>query len=188
MDYRIDNKFYLKDFKYHKENKDNNINIDMYSDTSEKLNLVIIFKNGNIYIKNKDDDKIEVIDNSSNIELVNDNYKKLDKSVYEKYSFDFDTAIGEFRYKKFEHYDREWLTFIVASRSGKKVWRDYDIIEGGVANDKVIDTVEAFIAGQIDEDKALGELSKHQPNNQICILKQKIIDKYLFFEKSTKLK
>ena len=76
----------------------------------------------------------------------------------------------------------------MASRSGKKVWRDYDIIEGGVANDKVIDTVEAFIAGQIDEDKALGELSKHQPNNQICILKQKIIYKYLVFEKSTKLK
>lgn len=108
--------------------------------------------------------------------------------IINQYSFDFDAAIGEFRYKKFERYDREWLTFIVASRSGKKVWRDYDIIEGGVANDKVIDTVEAFIAGQIDEDKALGELSKHQPNNQICILKQKIIDKYLVFEKSTKLK
>ena len=108
--------------------------------------------------------------------------------IINQYSFEFDAAIGEFRYKKFEHYDREWLTFIVASRSGKKVWRDYDIIEGGVANDKVIDTVEAFIAGQIDEDKALGELSKHQPNNQIWILKQKIIDKYLVFEKSTKLK
>ena len=95
LDYRIDNKFYLKDFKYHEENKDNNINIDMYSDTKEKLNLVIIFKNGNLYIKNKDNDKIEVIDNSSSIELVNDNYKKLDKSVYEKYSFDFDKIINK---------------------------------------------------------------------------------------------
>lgn len=95
LDYRIDNKFYLKDFKYHEENKDNNINIDMYSDTKEKLNLVIVFKNGNIYIKNKDNDKIEVIDNSSNIELINDNYKKLDKSVYEKYSFDFDQIINK---------------------------------------------------------------------------------------------
>lgn len=94
LDYRIDNKFYLKDFKYHKENKDNNINIDMYSDNQEKLNLIIVFKNGNIYIKNKDDDKIEVIDNSSNIELINDNYKQLDKSVYEKYSFDFDKIIN----------------------------------------------------------------------------------------------
>ena len=95
LDYRIDNKFYLKDFKYHEENKDNNINIDMYSDTKEKLNLVIIFKNGNLYIKNKDNDKIEVIDNSSNIELINDNYKQLDKSIYEKYSFDFDKIINK---------------------------------------------------------------------------------------------
>ena len=80
------------------------------------------------------------------------------------------------------------LHFIVNSRNGKKVWREYDIIEGGVANDKVIDTIEAFMAGQIDENKALGELSKHQPNNQICILKQKVIDKYLTFDKSIKLK
>ena len=94
LDYRIDNKFYLKDFKYHDENKDNNINIDMYSDTKEKLNLVIVFKNGNLYIKNKDNDKVEVIDSSSNIELINDNYKQLDKSVYEKYSFDFDKIIN----------------------------------------------------------------------------------------------
>ena len=95
LDYRIDNKFYLKDFKYHNENKDNDINIDFYSDTKDKLNLIIIVKNGNLYIKNKDNDKIEVIDNSSNIELINDNYKKLDKSVYEKYSFDFDKIINK---------------------------------------------------------------------------------------------
>ena len=94
LDYKIDNKFYLKDFKYHNENKDNSINIDYYSDTVNKLNLIIVVKNGNLYIKNKDNEKIEVIDNSSNIELINDNYKKLDKSVYEKYSFDFDKIIN----------------------------------------------------------------------------------------------
>ena len=95
LDYRMDNKLYLKDFKYHNENRDNDINIDVYSDKEEKLNLVIVFKNGNIYIKNKDHDKIEVIDNNSTIELVNDNYKKLDKSVYEKYTFDFDNIINK---------------------------------------------------------------------------------------------
>ncbi|MBQ5577787.1 MAG: DUF3990 domain-containing protein, partial [Prevotella sp.] len=87
-------------------------------------------------------------------------------------------------YKKFEKYDREWLHFIVDSRDGLKVWKGFDIIEGGVANDRVIDTVEAFKAGQISEEKALIELSKHQPNNQICILKQEVVDKYLIFRKS----
>lgn len=110
------------------------------------------------------------------------------KGVINQYSFDFDNAVKNFRYKKFAKYDREWLYFIIDCRSGKNVWSQYDIIEGGVANDRVIDTVEAFIAGQIDEDKALGELSKHQPNNQICIIRQIIIDNYLKFEKSINLK
>ena len=61
IDYRIDNKFYLKDFKYQNKNHDNNINIDFYSDKEDKLNLVIVVKNGNIYIKNKDREKIEVV-------------------------------------------------------------------------------------------------------------------------------
>ena len=119
LDYRIDNKFYLKDFKYHESNNDNNINIDMYSDKKEKLNLVIIFKNGNIYIKNKDNDKIEVIDNSSNIELINDNYKQLDKSVYEKYSFDFEKIINNnFKLR----YTSIFNIFTIFSNGFKKVF------------------------------------------------------------------
>ncbi len=108
--------------------------------------------------------------------------------IINQYSFDFENATKKFKYKKFENYDKEWLHFIVDCRNGKNVWEKYDIIEGGVANDRVIDTVEAFIAGQIDEEKALGELSKHRPNNQICILRQEIVDEYLKFEKSFKLK
>lgn len=106
------------------------------------------------------------------------------KAYINEYLFDFDNAIKEFRYKKFEKYDKEWLHFIIDSRDGIKVWREFDIIEGGVANDRVIDTVEAYKAGQINEENALRELSKHQPNNQICILKQEVVDKYLKFQKS----
>ena len=105
-----------------------------------------------------------------------------------EYLFDFDNAVKNCRYKNFERYDGEWLHFIVNSRDGLKVWKGYDVIEGGVANDRVIDTVEAFKAGQISEEKALRELSKHQPNNQICILKQEVVDKYLIFQKSVIIK
>lgn len=95
LDYRLDNKFYLKDFTYHDDINITDNNIDIYSDKKEKLNLTIVFKNGNIYIKNKGNEKIEIIDNNSTIELVNDHYKKLDKSIYEKYSFDFDKIINK---------------------------------------------------------------------------------------------
>ena len=119
LDYRIDNKFYLKDFKYHNSNNDNDINIEMYSDKKEKLNLVIVFKNGNIYIKNKDNDKIEIIDSGSNIELINDNYKQLDKSVYEKYSFDYDKIINNnFKLR----YTSIFNIFTIFSNGFKKVF------------------------------------------------------------------
>lgn len=103
------------------------------------------------------------------------------------YSFDFDRAVEECRYKCFQHYDREWLRFIIACRNGERVWSEFDMIEGGVANDRVIDTIEAFTAGLMDEQRALGELSRHQPNNQICLLKQVLVDKYLIWKDSYKL-
>lgn len=95
IDYKIDNTIYLKDFHNHYNNHDNNIKIDYYTDESDKLNLTIILKNGNIYIKNNDNERIEVVDSSSSIEIVNDHYKQLDKSIYEKYSFDFEKIINK---------------------------------------------------------------------------------------------
>lgn len=110
------------------------------------------------------------------------------RGIINYYLLDFDNVIAKFRYKKFERYNQDWLRFIVDCRRGKPVWKSYDIIEGGVANDRVIDTVENYIAGLIDEVRALGLLATHRPNNQICILNQEIVDKYLHFEKSVVLK
>ncbi|MCQ2193131.1 MAG: DUF3990 domain-containing protein [Paludibacteraceae bacterium] len=104
--------------------------------------------------------------------------QRIESPVVNIYSLDID-KLEIYRYKKFEHYDREWLNFIVSCRKGYDAAIDYDCVEGGVANDRVIDTVEGFINGTIDEEHAIRELSKHSPNNQICILNQEIIDKYL---------
>ena len=82
---------------------------------------------------------------------------------------------------KFDFYDEAWLDFVVASRNGMKPWAQYDVVEGGVANDRVIDTVELYTIGILDKVSALGKLSEHQPNHQVCILNQAILDKYLKF-------
>ena len=105
-----------------------------------------------------------------------------EKGVLNVYEFDRDSAIKEYRYLLFSAYDRNWLRFIVDSRNGKKPWTAYDIIEGGIANDRVIDTVNLFSLGLMDEETALARLSEHQPNNQICILNQDVVDKYLSFK------
>lgn len=60
----------------------------------------------------------------------------------------------------------------------------YDIVEGGVANDNVIDTVEDYENDIITAEQALGQLRYKKVNHQICILNQEIIDKYLTFIQS----
>ena len=103
------------------------------------------------------------------------------KPVISVYEFDYEAAIKDCAYLNFEFYDEAWLDFVVASRNGMKPWANYDIVEGGVANDRVIDTVELYTIGILDKSSALGRLSEHQPNHQICILSQAILDKYLKF-------
>ena len=104
--------------------------------------------------------------------------------VLNVYEFDREKAIQDFRYLLFSAYDRAWLHFIVDSRNGLRPWEGYDIVEGGIANDRVIDMVEAYIAGTATAEFALSELSKHQPNHQICILNQQAIDECLHFKES----
>ena len=103
------------------------------------------------------------------------------KPVISVYEFDYEAAIKDCAYLNFEFYDEAWLDFVADSRSGLKPWANYDIVEGGVANDRVIDTVELYTIGILDKASALGRLSEHQPNHQICILSQTILDKYLKF-------
>lgn len=105
------------------------------------------------------------------------------------YNFDHSTIeCSNYKILKFEKYNIEWLDFICSSRRGEKPWIDYDLIEGGIANDSVIDTIEAYMTGIMDVQTALGRLVYHKPNNQICILNQEIVDKFLSFKESIEIK
>ncbi len=88
LDYKLDNKVYLKDIKMHETIKGKNVNIDYYVEDQSKLNLKIVVKNDNIYIESDSPKKIENI-NNSNIELVDAHYEKINKKVYEEFSFDY---------------------------------------------------------------------------------------------------
>ena len=101
LDYRLDNRFYLKDFDNHMSlNKDKN-NIEVYSNSDNKLDLEIVVENGNIYIKSNTRDKIEVVDDSSSIDFVNDHYKNIVKEDVDKYEFDFKSIINNNIRKKY---------------------------------------------------------------------------------------
>ena len=92
-----------------------------------------------------------------------------------------------FRVKVFELYNLEWLEYVIDCRRGGEMQKLYDMVEGGVANDNVIDTVEDYENGIITAEQALGQLRYKKVNHQICILNQEIIDKYLTFKYSESL-
>lgn len=94
----------------------------------------------------------------------------------------------EYKWLRFDSYNDDWLDFVVNSRLGKQPWLDYDIIEGGIANDRVFDTIENFMENQITREVALGRLRYEQPNNQICLLNQRLIDECLYFKECITLK
>ena len=101
LDYAIDNRFYLKDFKKEENFKDKTNDITIYHDNNEKLQVEIVIRNNNIYIRSKNNNSIEVVDEDSSIEFIDDHYHKLDKSELEKYEFDFENIIDKNRKLKY---------------------------------------------------------------------------------------
>lgn len=105
--------------------------------------------------------------------------KRNEKPLLNIYQLDKDAILAEARSKIFTAYDKDWLDFIVGNRQGKNLAKDYDYVEGGIANDRVIDTVKLYIGGIMDEISTLCQLAFHKPNNQICLLNQELTNKYL---------
>lgn len=95
LDYRLDNTFYLKDFDNHTSIDKDAYDINIYSISKKKLKLDIVVNDGNIYIRSNTNDKIEVVDDNSSIEFVNDHYKTIAKEEIDKYKFDFDNIIDK---------------------------------------------------------------------------------------------
>ena len=85
-------------------------------------------------------------------------------------------------------YNEEWLDFVLECRTGSKDYLKYDIIEGGIANDKVFNTIELYFSNLIDKNTALQRLKFEKPNNQICFINQEVVDRHLHFESSYEAK
>ena len=112
--------------------------------------------------------------------------RKHNTPVLNSYEFDIGTAKEQAgsRYKVFDSYNLEWLEYVIDCRRGGFLQDNFDVVEGGVANDKVIDTVEDYEKGIITAEQALGQLAYKDVNHQIAILSQAVIDSCLTFKRS----
>ena len=87
---------------------------------------------------------------------------------------------------RFDSYDKAWLDFIAKCRAGEDE-SEYDIVIGGIADDKVIQTLDRYFDGELSEEDALGILKFERPNIQYCIRSQDMLDECLKHIESTQL-
>jgi putative ABC transport system permease protein len=89
LDYRLDNRIYLKDLKNEKPIDIGAYKINLYGESPEKIDLQIIAKNDNIYLVCTNPNKhLEIVDEHSPIELIDDHYREMTREEYEKHRFD----------------------------------------------------------------------------------------------------
>ncbi|MCJ0564812.1 DUF3990 domain-containing protein [Enterococcus cecorum] len=86
---------------------------------------------------------------------------------------------------KFDTYSENWLDFILTCRKGQD-HTNYDLVIGGVTNDKVFNTVELYFDELIDKKEAINRLRFEKPNLQMAFRTQKALS-YLQFLRSEKI-
>ena len=182
LDYRMENKIYLKDIKKHDEIKAKEYNINYYNDTDDKLDIDIVVKNGNIYIKSNKNEKIEVIDNNSSIELINDKYKKITQEESEKYDFHLEKFINS---KNKYRYTSIFNPITLIANGFRKVFQ-YSFLKKILLGGFFISAM--FILYSISNIAGVTDVKDEdfitQNKNYLTIISQKIkVSDYLAYEK-----
>ena len=101
-------------------------------------------------------------------------------------TYDLSENLKDCKVLSFDAYDESWLDFVSECRAGR-IFGDWDIVRGGIADDKVFRTLDLYFSGYIGKDDALRRLVYEKPNYQLCFRTQKVIEKCLTYLNSRKL-
>ena len=110
-----------------------------------------------------------------------------DKCFLNKYNLDIEKIKDNYKVKEFDSYSVEWLDFIIDCRAGSDIYTNYDLVIGGIADDRVFNTLDLYTNGLIEKSEALNRLKYYKPNNQICIISESIVRDELKFISSEEI-
>ncbi|MBQ6150700.1 MAG: ATP-binding cassette domain-containing protein [Mogibacterium sp.] len=96
LDYQLENKIYLKDMAVHKDFAKDDIRVGVYSDEERQADIKVVIRGNNLYINTGG--RLNVVDETANIEMVDDHYTAMDESYFEDKDFDY-TACLPSKYK-----------------------------------------------------------------------------------------
>lgn len=78
LDYRIENRIYLKDIRDQRTFGDEDNRIRVFNESGGKMDIDIVISRGNLFIQTHDaGNRLEIVDDNSSIELVDDHYRAL---------------------------------------------------------------------------------------------------------------
>ena len=98
-------------------------------------------------------------------------------SVFE---YDEVTAKNTLDFRIFSEPNADWLEFIRDNRLKAYTGKQYDIIHGPVADDRVYMTIQALIIGQFNIEAALAALKPYKLFNQYCFATEKALSMLKF--------
>ncbi len=96
LDYQLENRIYLKDMAVHKDFRQDDVKVNVYSDEERQADIKVVIRGNNLYINTGR--RFNVVDESSNIEMIDDHYTAMDESYFEENDFDY-TACLPAKYK-----------------------------------------------------------------------------------------
>ena len=70
---------------------------------------------------------------------------------------------------------------------GESIYQQFDVICGGIANDRVFNTLDLYFSNQMTKEEALKRLIFEKPNQQLCFTNQRAIDCCISFIDSKEL-
>lgn len=100
--------------------------------------------------------------------------------------YDFSENWNNWKVKTFNEYGEEWLDFVMKCRNGEVIG-DFDLIVGGIADDKVFDTVDLYTEALISKEEAIKRLAYIKPNIQYCVRTDAMLQQCLIFKEAVRI-
>lgn len=87
LDFQLDNRIYLKDMPVEKSFRKDDVSVDVYSDEERQADIKLVIRGSNLYVSTSG--KLNVVDETSNIEMIDDHYTAMDESIFKDNDFEY---------------------------------------------------------------------------------------------------
>ncbi|MDR2571512.1 MAG: DUF3990 domain-containing protein [Oscillospiraceae bacterium] len=110
------------------------------------------------------------------------NRRKTGVPTVSKYFFEEDIGRKTLAILTFPEANAEWLAFVRDNRLKSYTGKQYDVIIGPVANDRVYPTLLALVSGQFSIEAALVAIKPYKLFDQYCLATEKALSLLTFVE------